>query len=116
MKLLIITASLLLGAYAEEGKNCKCSENDPSRAATLLGKKQVTLTVIGMSCASCENALTEKLKKEKAIISVDTVDHAKKVVTVTVKPEVCESVVTDAITKAGYYVQPDKKDSETAEK
>jgi len=108
MKFFTLLAILTFLSFAET-KNCGCSEASHSRAAELVGEKKLNFTVIGMSCESCEKGLTEKLKKEEGIISVDKVNHQEKLVMVTVKPEVCETVIKQAITKAGYFVKDETK-------
>ncbi len=108
MKFLTLFAILACLSFAET-KNCGCSEASHSRAAELVGEKKLNFTVIGMSCGSCEKGLTEKLKKVEGIISVDKVDHQEKAVAVTVKPDVCETTLKEAITKAGYLVKDEAK-------
>lgn len=106
MRLLLITATLFaIPAVAEEAKeNCGCAKSEHSRAAQVTGQKVLSLKVIGMSCVSCEADLQKKLEAVEGVLSVDSVDHAKQQVTVTTNPNLCESIVKDAITKGGYLV------------
>ena len=108
---LLALASLTFADTTEATKkeNCGCSEKSHSRASDLLGEKKLNFTVLGMKCGNCSANLTKKLKEVKEILTVDQVDHEKKSVQVTVKPEVCETVVKNAITKAGYFVKEEKK-------
>jgi len=101
----IILLLSVLGIAVAETKNCGCSEKSPSRAATLIGEKKLSFTVLGMSCSSCEKDLTEKLKKLETVINVDLASHKEKSVKLTVKPDACETTLKEEIKKAGYLVK-----------
>jgi len=116
MKTTLITlAGLTLLSLAEtteqSKKNCNCTQSENSRAAELAGTKALDFTVTGMSCGGCESSLTEKLKKIKAITSIDKVSHTEKLVSVTVTAGTCQTVVSNAITAAGYVVQAESKEN-----
>jgi|GEM_PF-6246893 len=115
MKLFLTILSALALANAEQGEECNCSETEHSRASLVTGattQKQFSFTVIGMSCTSCEEDLTKKLEKVEEITSVEKVSSAEKVVTVSVSSGTSETVIKEAITKAGYYVPPKEKKGE----
>ena len=69
--------------------------------------EQITLTVTGMTCGGCENAVKRALSRLDGVSSV-TASHADNRVVVDYDAaKVNRAAIGDAIHKAGYQVQPE---------
>ena len=68
--------------------------------------KKVVLKVKGMVCTGCENRVTNTLMNIKGVTKVKA-DYKKKLVTISLKEDIAENILEDAIQNLGYEIVKD---------
>ena len=68
--------------------------------------KKVVLKVKGMVCTGCENRVTNTLMNIKGVAKVKA-DYKKKLVTISLKEDIAENILEDAIQNLEYEIVKD---------